>query len=172
MGRRDNRALQQLDLSPCKEGGGHSFLVDATPTIAPLRNWNGRQIGRRLQRKGGGTLKPERISRHIANSGSIAASSLEDSLRRLSFTNKELEEVIEDAEQFRSLQSQLRQKGAITNTLIKEGLHLYVQDCLEYKRQSDSPTNMITPTNSSIGSSSSSSSGSRQTPSFNTPQSC
>ena len=114
-------------------------------------------------------MTPERIGRHIADSGSTVASSLEDSLRRLSFTNKELEEVIEDTEQFRSLQSQLRQKGAITNTLIKEGIHLYVQDCLEYKRQSDSPTNMITPTNSAIGSSSS---GSRQTPSFNTPQSC
>lgn len=171
MGRRDNRVLKQLDVSPCKEGGGHTFLVDAMPAVAPLRSWNGHQIGRRLRRKGGGILTPERTSRHTANSGSVTASSLEDSLRRLSFTNKELEEVIEDTEQFRSLQSQLRQKGAITNTMVKEGIHLYVQDCLEYKRQSDSPRNMITPTNSSIGSSSSSS-GSRQTPSFHTPQSC
>ena len=168
MGRRDNRILKQLDGSPYKEEGGHHFLVDSMPVLAPLRNWNGHQIGRRLQRKGGGILTPERTPR---NTPTVASSSLENSFRRLSFTDKELEEVIDDPEQFRSLKTQLRQKGAITNTMLKEGIHFYVQDCLEYKRQSDSPANMITPTNSSTVSSGSSS-GSRQTPSFHTPQSC
>ena len=140
MGRRDNRALLQLDISPCKEGGGHSFLVESLPSIAPLRNWNGRQIGRRLRNRGGST--PDRHSKTKMASES-AAVALEDSLRRLSFTNEELQEVIEDPEQFRSLQSQLRQKGAITNTMVKEGIHLYVHDCLEFKRQSDFPRNRL-----------------------------
>lgn len=118
-----------------KEGSGHAFLLD--PATAASSLWNGRR-GRRLLRKHVGAADKKMLSGDLGH--------LEEPLRRLSFTDKELQEVIDDREQFRSLQSQLRKRGAVTNTMVKEGLHFYVQTCLECKRQSDSPRTMITPT--------------------------
>jgi len=144
--RRRNNS-EEIIPPPVKEGGGHAFLIlEESPDtmITPGLGWNGVRRRRFLGNRGGGGHRtvgsPEK--KHDV-------SSLEGHLRQLSFTDKELQEVIEDPEQFRSLQSQLRERGAVTNSLVKEGIHFYVQTCLEYKRQSDSPRNMITPTNAS-----------------------
>ena len=186
MGRRDrSMLLPDLEISPAR-GGGHTYLLDSIAAVAPLRSWNGPHFGRRLRRNRN-TENRMRVpsidyAYDIPSSSSYSENpNLEDSLRRLSFTHDDLQQVMDDPEQFRSLQSQLRQRGAITNSMIKEGIHLYVQECLELNRrqhQGESSENcsprkiMITPTNASIGGSSNSSRSARQTPSFNTPQSC
>ena len=136
MGRDRGLAVETTGVSPCREGGGLAFLMDVGTTAPP--RWNGRR-GRRLLRKAAGvatTPTPEK-------KGDLGH--LEEPLRRLSFTDKDLLEVIDDRDEFRSLQNELRKKGAVTNSLVKEGIHFYVQSCLENKRHSDSPKDMITP---------------------------
>jgi hypothetical protein len=139
MGRDRGLTVDIGSASPCKEGGGLAFLVDVGTTAPP--RWSGRG-GRRLLRKAAGVGNPDtpEKKRDLGH--------LEEPLRRLSFTDKDLLEVIEDRADFRLFQSELRKKGAVTNSMIKEGIHFYVQNCLENKRISDSPTTMITPATS------------------------
>jgi hypothetical protein len=136
MGRDRGLSVETTSVSPCKEGGGLAFLMDVGTTAPP--RWSSRR-GRRLLRKAAGvpnTHPPDK-------KGDLGH--LEEPLRRLSFTDKDLLEVIDDRADFRLLQSELRKKGAVTNSMVKEGIHFYVQSCLENKRLSDSPTTMITP---------------------------
>lgn len=133
MMRRGDRGLK-VDTSPGKESTGSEYFLDSVKSASEYSfsmagRWSGR---RRLLRKGGAAT-PEKID----------LGHFEEPLRRLSFTEKDLMEVIGDRDEFRSLQNELRRKGAITNSMVKEGIHHYVQNCLE-KKQSDSPTSVMT----------------------------
>jgi hypothetical protein len=123
--------------------GGHSFLVD--PITVATQRWNGHRL--RALRKAG-----EKFLDLDHNSDKTDLGDLEEPLRRLSFTDKDLMEVVEDREQFEAYKSELRKRGAITNSLMKQNLHFYVQHQLEQRRASDSPTTILTPSSSTSSS--------------------
>ena len=111
-----------IDTSPCgRESLGSEYFLDSVKAVTTTR-WR----GRRLLGGGNGAASPESV---------VDLGHLEQPLRKLSFTEKDLRSVIEDRDDFRSLQSELRRKGAVTNSMLKEGIHFYVHSCLE-KRQS------------------------------------
>lgn len=135
------------EYSPQGEEGGHSFLTGQLATAS--HRWQGRggQRLRALRRAG------ERLL-DLENHDKPELDHLGDSLKRLSFTDKDLLEAMEDRENFDAFKSELRKKGAITNLEMKEGIHLFVQNQLQLKRASDSPTTIPTPSSSTSSSSS------------------
>ncbi|CAB9519262.1 expressed unknown protein [Seminavis robusta] len=139
MMRRDRELTIDTSISPQKDGGGLAFFMTDPEPVAPSR-WSGRRGRRQRKKHGGGKTTTPDEKGYLGD--------FEEPLRRLSFTDKDLLEVIDDPEDFRLLQSDLRRQGAVTNSLIKEGIHFYVQNCLVAKKQSDSPTTMITPKSS------------------------
>ena len=142
MGRRDrNNSADFVMMSPppiITDGGGHAFLMvdpsSHSSSVSSTNNHNNTTITTTTTPRWGrrrGLLRKAHSSPDCPKD----LGHLEEPLRRLSFTGKELQQVIDDPEQFRMLQCQLREQGAITNSMVKEGIHFYVQTCLEDKQQ-------------------------------------
>ena len=136
--RRNRGLVVETCPSPCKETTGSSFLLDSVTSLASTSSslWSGRSL---LLKGGGKTPSP--------TSDKSDLGSFEEPFRRLSFTDEELMKCIDDSDDFRNLQEEMRKKGAVTNTLMKEGIHFWIQNLMQ-KRQSDSPSSILATTSS------------------------
>ena len=119
---RRDRALTIQTSPNGKETFGSEYLLDSVKSVESSSSFTSypRWSGRRLLRK---TLTPP--------PDKVDFGQFEKPLRSLSFSEQDLRSILENRDDFISLKNELKRKGAVTNSMLKEGIHFYVQNCLE-----------------------------------------